>query len=152
MSTFPVLIQFKEDWMIYRGPSFLSVLCFGSTPAPSPPPLPTANCVSFSVFLCVAGPAYWPARGGRVGSRIIRMQESFVLYKLFNTLWPNPTTLTTALPMYLFNCLPYILYYSFKRGFWDFFELRTVVTLALKARRSNHSARSHSYLNSNSVT
>ncbi len=29
------------------------------------PPLPTAGCLSFSVFLCVAGPAYWRERGRR---------------------------------------------------------------------------------------
>ncbi len=31
-------------------------------PTPLYPPLPTASCLSFSVFLCVAGQAYW--RGG----------------------------------------------------------------------------------------
>jgi hypothetical protein len=27
-------------------------------PSPTPPPLPSASCLSFSVFLCVAGRAY----------------------------------------------------------------------------------------------
>jgi hypothetical protein len=40
--------------MIYIGSSFLAVVGFGSTPAPSPP-LPSTNYLSFYV-LCVAGP------------------------------------------------------------------------------------------------
>jgi hypothetical protein len=44
----------KEYWIIYRGPSFLAVVWFGSSPAP--PPLPSASCLSFSVFLRVASP------------------------------------------------------------------------------------------------
>jgi hypothetical protein len=36
------------------------------TPAPSPL-LPSANCLSFSVFLCVAGPAYRREMGGGGG-------------------------------------------------------------------------------------
>jgi hypothetical protein len=35
--TFKVKDKGGEDWTIYRGPSFLAVLWFGSTPAPSPP-------------------------------------------------------------------------------------------------------------------
>ncbi len=31
------ILQIREDWTIYRGPSFLAVVLFGSTP---PPPLP----------------------------------------------------------------------------------------------------------------
>jgi hypothetical protein len=31
--------------------------------AASPLPFPSANCLSFSVFLCVAGPAYWQGSG-----------------------------------------------------------------------------------------
>ncbi len=44
--------------MIYRGPGFLAVVWF------IPPPLPSANCLSFSVFLCLAGRAYYRERGG----------------------------------------------------------------------------------------
>ncbi len=67
----------REDWMIFRGPGFLAVICFGSTPT------------SFSVFLCVAGRAYWQEIGGRgwVGSRIIRPEESPALYKSLNNIW-----------------------------------------------------------------
>ncbi len=32
---------------------------YDSAPRTPPPPLPSANCLSFSVFLCVAGLAYW---------------------------------------------------------------------------------------------
>jgi len=35
--------------------------------APRSPPLPSASCPSFSVFLCVAGQAYWRVRGGGGG-------------------------------------------------------------------------------------
>jgi hypothetical protein len=35
--------------------------------APRQPPLPSENCLSFSVFSCVAGPAYLREGGGRGG-------------------------------------------------------------------------------------
>ncbi len=44
------VVFMAEDWMIYRGPGSL----FHARSLP--PPLPSA---SFSVFLCVAGRAYW---------------------------------------------------------------------------------------------
>ncbi len=67
-----ILMICREDRIIYRGPSFLVVLWFGSSPAPPPPifhPFPSANCLSFLVFLCVWG--RW-----RALSRILRPQES----------------------------------------------------------------------------
>ncbi len=36
-------------------------------PSPPLPPLPSASCLSFSVFLCVAGRAYWREMGDGVG-------------------------------------------------------------------------------------
>ncbi len=57
---------------------------------PSLPPSPSASCLSFSVFLCVAGRAYCWERGvGRVWARsqIIRPQESLVIYKSFINVW-----------------------------------------------------------------
>ncbi len=51
--------------MIYRG----QAVWFGSTRAP-PLHLPSANCLSFSVFLCVASPAYWREKGGREGAGV----------------------------------------------------------------------------------
>ncbi len=42
------------------------------------PPLSSANCLAFSVFLCAASPGYWRERGGRgwAWSRIIGPQEN----------------------------------------------------------------------------
>ncbi len=54
----------REYWRIYRGSGFLVVVWFGSTHLL---PLPWASCLSFSVFLCVAGRAYWLEKGGCVG-------------------------------------------------------------------------------------
>ncbi len=54
-----VIVSPREDWMIYRGPGFLAVVIRLH------PPLPSASCRYFSVFLCVAGRAYWRERGGR---------------------------------------------------------------------------------------
>ncbi len=57
------------------------------------PPPPSASCLSFSVFLCVAGRAYWWERRekGWGRSQNIRRRESLVLYKSFNTLWSTFT-------------------------------------------------------------
>ncbi len=76
-------------WMVYIGPSFLAVVWFGSPPHPLPPPLPSASCLSFSVFLCVAYRAYWRERSGK---GVIRRRESLILYKSFITLCIAHTT------------------------------------------------------------
>jgi len=56
---------------------FLAVVWFGSSPYP---PLPSASCLSSSVFLCVADRACWLERGrGWVRSQIIRRRESLFL-------------------------------------------------------------------------
>jgi hypothetical protein len=57
------------------------------------PFLPSASCLSFSVFLCVTG----RASSGRAGvgwarSQIILRRESLVLHKSFNTLWYRVTS------------------------------------------------------------
>jgi hypothetical protein len=57
----------REELMIYRGSGYLAVVWFGSKPAPFPLPFPSVNCLSFSVFLCVFGRAYWRERGEGVG-------------------------------------------------------------------------------------
>jgi hypothetical protein len=57
--------------------------------APSPNhPLLSANCLSFSVFLCVADRAFWQERRGRGGepNPTKRRWESLVLYKSLNTI------------------------------------------------------------------
>ncbi len=47
----------REYWMIYRGPGFMNRNRHLTQPLP---PLPSATCLSFSVFLCgAAGRAYW---------------------------------------------------------------------------------------------
>jgi hypothetical protein len=51
--------------MIYRVPGFLAVVY--SSPPP-PPPLPSASCLSFSVFLCTAGRAELTDRRGERGA------------------------------------------------------------------------------------
>ncbi len=50
-------------------------------------PLPSATCLSFSVFLCVSGPAYCRERGKGGWRRrpIIQPREGQALYKSFNT-------------------------------------------------------------------
>ncbi len=82
-----------EDWIIYRGPGFLTVVCFGS----SPPPL------SPSLFSKLTGNTQedlerettcWGERGkggGRGAESYVWPQESMVLYKSFNTLWGYPS-------------------------------------------------------------
>ncbi len=78
-----ILIEYltPESIVISRGPGFLEVVWFGSSPTPFPPsPL---SCLSFAVFLCVVSRAYWR---GRARSQIIRPRESMALYKSFNTL------------------------------------------------------------------
>ncbi len=74
--------------MIYRRQGFLAGVRFGSSPSPFPPSLPSASCLSFSVFLCLAGRAYcrerrvkWP--GEEPNHTTAR---SLVSFKSFNTL------------------------------------------------------------------
>jgi len=71
--------------MIYRGPSFLAVVRFSSTPTPSLP-LPSANCLFFLVILCIAGPAYCWERGGGGG----RGAESYDSKKTSSYLFIRP--------------------------------------------------------------
>ncbi len=74
------------EWFI-EGQAFLRTYYMAQRPPPSPP-FPSASCLSFSIFLCIAGPAYWRERGsGWAWSRIILPQESLALYTSFNTLW-----------------------------------------------------------------
>ncbi len=71
------------------GTSFLVVVWFGSSPAPHSPPSSVSNFLSFSVSLCVAGPAYWREGRGRAWSRFIRPQESLCFNISVNPLCPN---------------------------------------------------------------
>jgi hypothetical protein len=68
---------------------FIDDQAFGS--APPPPPFESASCFSFSVFLCVAGSAYWRERGtgeqGMGEEPIIRSPGSLAICKSFKTRW-----------------------------------------------------------------
>ncbi len=52
-------VPLRECWMIYKGPGFLAVIWFGSSPPPSPS-LPSASCLP----VCRYGRAYWRVGGG----------------------------------------------------------------------------------------
>ncbi len=70
----------REYWMIYRGPDFLAVLWFGSSPV-----------IKMSLFLSLPvcrRSSLRRERGwkGLERSQIIRRRESLVIYKSFNTL------------------------------------------------------------------
>ncbi len=71
----------REYWMIYRRPSFLAVVWFGS--------LPSASCLSFWVFLCVAGRSHTDGREGFLsafGKTNFLIGAYFIFYNiLFNT-------------------------------------------------------------------
>jgi hypothetical protein len=86
----------REDSMIYRGPGFLSVVWFGSTPIRFPL-LPSGSCLSFSVF-CVSPRMSSLLTGeaeGGLGAK--SPQESLALYKSFNTLCLPPISSGSAL-------------------------------------------------------
>jgi hypothetical protein len=73
--------------MIYRRPGFLAVTWFGSSP--TLPPLLSASCLSFSVFLSVAGRAYtvyWREKGGG-GAKPYDGDKAWSSKTSFSTLW-----------------------------------------------------------------
>ncbi len=88
--TFACRVHFTSEsieWLL-EDQNFLR--SYDAAPSPLPPPLlPSASCVSFSVFVCVAGLAYWLGGGVRK-SQIIPPRESLVLYKSLNTLCFSP--------------------------------------------------------------
>jgi hypothetical protein len=53
----------REYGRNYRGPGLLAVAWFGSSPNPFPLSLSATSCLSFSVFLGIAGRAYSRTRG-----------------------------------------------------------------------------------------
>ncbi len=65
-------------------------LSYGLAPPQPPPPIPSASCLSFTFFLCVAGLAYWRERGRGVKTY---GGSGLVLYKTLNTLWSIPSKL-----------------------------------------------------------
>ncbi len=54
-------------WMIYRGPGFLAVVWFGSSPTPPPIPHPHEQVVSLSPSSCVLPVELTLGRGGGAG-------------------------------------------------------------------------------------
>ncbi len=82
-------VRTREYWMIFRGPAFLAVVWFGSSPIPWSP-LSSARWLSFSVFLECCRSSLLAAGGGGswwARSQIILARECLALYKSFNTFW-----------------------------------------------------------------
>ncbi len=78
----------RKYWMIYRGPGFLAVIWFGSSPNPFSP-FPSVNSTGDTQEDWERETSCWRERRGageRV-SRIIWSQESLVLFEPFNILW-----------------------------------------------------------------
>ncbi len=73
--------------MINRGPGFLAVVWFDSSPTPSP--LSRQQVVSLSQSSCVSPIELTDGRGGRGWGRSqnIRKRECLILYKSFNSIW-----------------------------------------------------------------
>jgi len=69
----------REYWLIYRGPGFLAVVCFGSSPPPLPP--------SCQQLVSLSQSSEISAGRGWARSQIIPGRESLILCKSFNTLW-----------------------------------------------------------------
>jgi hypothetical protein len=61
---FGTIVETSDYWMIYRGPGFLAVIWFVSSPTDLPH-LPSASCPSFSVFLHVLPVKLTYVRGGK---------------------------------------------------------------------------------------
>ena len=76
------------DLPFYRGPDFLAVVGFGSSPPPLPPPLSPVNKLDGRHKWRLRETTCWRESEGRgwTRSRIIRPRESLVLCKSFNTL------------------------------------------------------------------
>ncbi len=111
--------------MIYRGPSFLTVVRFGSTPAPN---LPLFLSVSWTgdehwerEILC------WQEGGrGRAWSWIIEPQETLVLYKSLNPLWKLHTVSLFCFTQVL---LLYTVYYASNSLRWPPYYLKIFILL-----------------------
>ncbi len=66
----------RTNWIIYRGPGFLVIEWFGSSPPPSPSPVS-----NFSLFLSLLASSQLTEERGRAVSRIIRPGENLAVYK-----------------------------------------------------------------------
>jgi hypothetical protein len=63
----PVMVKTREYWMIDRGPGFLLVVWFGSSPIPFPPP--SLSRLSLFLSLPVCRRSSLPTGGGGGGAR-----------------------------------------------------------------------------------
>ncbi len=77
------IVRSTEYWMIYRGPVFLAVVWFGSSPTPLPP-----SVSKISQPFCVSTIELTDGREGKgwESSQTTRQWESLVLYISLNTL------------------------------------------------------------------
>jgi hypothetical protein len=135
VSTYRVHIQwFLEDQALS--------LSYDLAP-PFPHHLPPANCVSFSVFLSVAGRAYWQKRGGGEGSQIIRWHRSLVLYKSFSlyySLWLLPwsgethydSVLSDSMEEEEASCQVFFIFFIFMFFIYYFIFLQIFVLVVLE--------------------
>ncbi len=82
----------REYWMIYRGPGFLAVVWFGSSPTPLPhPPSSLSKLNRQHTGRLRKKDKLLTGEGGRGWARswIFRPQESLFIYKSFGNLWSN---------------------------------------------------------------
>jgi hypothetical protein len=89
--TFPLMnvtLCIREDWLFYRGPSFLAVVWFGSMPPPPSSSLSRQRIFSLSQSSCVSPVKLIDGIGGVEGAGVDpnHATASLVLYKTFNTL------------------------------------------------------------------
>ncbi len=90
---------------------------FIEDPPFSPSPYPSASCLSFSVFLCVAVQAYLRERGGWGSSSIKRRRRSLVFYNAFTPLWFTEQYVLTSRRNVTSLTLKWFLIYVWQRFF-----------------------------------
>ncbi len=112
------MLYTRKDSANFKGPSFLAVEWFGSVPTPSPPSpfrkldrRHTGRLRKRDNLL-----KGWGGGGEGAGSRIIRPQESLVLYKSFN---PLCSTYTSGVLMATHRKTEKERQFAEKRGAWS---------------------------------
>ncbi len=105
----------RIEWFI-KGQA-LSVVCFGSSPTPSPPlSLPLASLTGDTQKVWERETTCWgkSRTRGWARSRIIRPQESLILNKSFNTLWvTHPILKCPCLKCFFYQQYFTTLFYAF---------------------------------------
>jgi hypothetical protein len=98
----------REYWMIYRGPSFLTIVSFRLLDhAPPLPPLSPQQAVYLSQSLSVSPVEFTDRKGGKgwARSKIIRPRERLALYNtLIHPLSPIRPSLSTGVPLSQARC------------------------------------------------